>query len=82
MQQLLWKLKRCLLKPTGLSNAGITTDSKKQLYSTFIFQKRRSFGESPIGLKFEELFFIQLQLITKNLVKKTQNKGTSFFYCR
>jgi ATP-dependent DNA helicase RecG len=30
--------------------------SKKLLYSTFIFQKCRSFSQSPIRLKFEELF--------------------------
>ncbi|RZJ31916.1 MAG: ATP-dependent DNA helicase RecG [Flavobacterium sp.] len=29
-------------------------------------------------LKFEELFFIQLQLITKNLIRKQRNKGHAF----
>jgi hypothetical protein len=47
---------------------------KKPLYSTFIFHKSRESG--PIWLKFEELFFIQLQLLTKS-GSKTQNKGTS-----
>jgi hypothetical protein len=48
MQQLLWKLKRCLLKPAGLSNAGITTDSKKLLYSTFIFQKAEALAKAQL----------------------------------
>jgi ATP-dependent DNA helicase RecG len=51
---------------------------KKAALFNIHFPKRRSFGESPIRLKFEELFFIQLQCHQKS-VQKTQNKGTSFF---
>jgi hypothetical protein len=68
MQQLLWKLKRCLLKPAGLS--GITTDSKKA-FIQHSFSKPEALRKPLIC---EELFF----MVTINLkiwFKKHKIKG-------
>jgi ATP-dependent DNA helicase RecG len=53
---------------------------KVRLYSISISQKCRCFGER-FRLKFEELFFIQLQLIMKNKIQNYKIKRASFYHC-
>ncbi|PDS22734.1 ATP-dependent DNA helicase RecG [Flavobacterium branchiophilum] len=53
--------------------------SKKEAIFNIHFPKDAySLAKSQFRLKFEELFFIQLQLITKNLIQKYKIKGHSF----
>jgi ATP-dependent DNA helicase RecG len=78
MQQLfLWKLKRCLLKPRRYLMQELQLIPKKAALFNIHFPKAQKLWRKPIRLKFEELFFIQLQF-TKNLVQKHKIKGHPF----
>jgi ATP-dependent DNA helicase RecG len=53
--------------------------SKKDALINIHFPKSaEALAKAEFRLKFEELFFIQLQLITKNLIQKQKIKGHSF----
>lgn len=53
--------------------------SKKEALFNIHFPKNTSIlAKAQFRLKFEELFFIQLQLITKNLIRKHKIKGHPF----
>jgi ATP-dependent DNA helicase RecG len=53
--------------------------SKKEALFNIHFPKSgEALAKAQFRLKFEELFFIQLQLITKNLVRKHKIKGHAF----
>lgn len=53
--------------------------SKKEALFAIHFPKNTTIlGKAQFRLKFEELFFIQLQLITKNLIRKHKIKGHPF----
>ena len=45
---------------------------------TFNLANQELLAKAQFRLKFEELFFIQLQLITKNLIRKHKIKGLPF----
>ncbi len=51
---------------------------KLALGSVHFPKSLESLAKAQFRLKFEELFFIQLQLISKNLVRKTKIKGLPF----
>ncbi|MBC7641959.1 MAG: ATP-dependent DNA helicase RecG [Flavobacterium sp.] len=53
--------------------------SKNESMFNIHFPRNQNFlAKATFRLKFEELFFIQLQLITKNLIRKQKIKGHSF----
>ena len=53
--------------------------SKKEALINIHFPKNtETLAKAQFRLKFEELFFIQLQLITKNLIRKHKIKGFAF----
>ena len=53
--------------------------SKKEALFNIHFPKSQELlAKAQFRLKFEELFFIQLQLITKNLIQKSKIQGHSF----
>jgi ATP-dependent DNA helicase RecG len=51
---------------------------KDALFNIHFPKSAEALAKAQFRLKFEELFFIQLQLITKNLVQKHKIKGHSF----
>jgi ATP-dependent DNA helicase RecG len=51
---------------------------KAALFNIHFPQSSEALAKAQFRLKFEELFFIQLQLITKNLVQKHKIKGHPF----
>ncbi len=51
---------------------------KDALFNIHFPTSTEALSKSQIRLKFEELFFIQLQLITKNLIRKQKIKGHAF----
>jgi ATP-dependent DNA helicase RecG len=51
---------------------------KVALFNIHFPQSSETLAKAQFRLKFEELFFIQLQLITKNLIQKNKIKGHPF----
>jgi ATP-dependent DNA helicase RecG len=51
---------------------------KSALFNIHFPQSSEALAKAQFRLKFEELFFIQLQLITKNLIQKHKIKGHPF----
>src|SRR6187402_336690 len=51
---------------------------KAALFNIHFPKSTDALGKAQFRLKFEELFFIQLQLITKNLIRKHKIKGHPF----
>jgi ATP-dependent DNA helicase RecG len=51
---------------------------KSALFNIHFPQSNDALAKAQFRLKFEELFFIQLQLITKNLIRKHKIKGHPF----
>jgi len=51
---------------------------KAALFNIHFPQSSEALAKAQFRLKFEELFFIQLQLITKNLIQKHKIKGHQF----
>lgn len=51
---------------------------KDALFNIHFPTSTESLSKAQLRLKFEELFFIQLQLITKNLIRKQKIKGHPF----
>ena len=57
----------------------IKINFKKEALINIHFPKsNNALAKAQFRLKFEELFFIQLQLITKNLIRKNKIKGFAF----
>jgi ATP-dependent DNA helicase RecG len=51
---------------------------REALFNIHFPKSTESLAKAQFRLKFEELFFIQLQLITKNLIRKQKIKGHAF----
>ena len=51
---------------------------REALFNIHFPKSAESLAKAQFRLKFEELFFIQLQLITKNLIRKQKIKGHAF----
>jgi len=51
---------------------------REALFNIHFPMSTESLAKAQFRLKFEELFFIQLQLITKNLIRKQKIKGHAF----
>ena len=51
---------------------------KEALFNIHFPKSQELLAKAQFRLKFEELFFIQLQLITKNLIQKSKIQGHSF----
>ena len=80
MQQLFIETKSQFIEslPTNILE-NLKLSSKNEAMFNIHFQKSQELlAKSQFRLKFEELFFIQLQLITKNLIRKHKIKGHPF----
>jgi ATP-dependent DNA helicase RecG len=64
--------------PDYLLNELKLIPKKAALFNIHFPQSSEALAKAQFRLKFEELFFIQLQLITKNLVQKHKIKGHPF----
>lgn len=53
-------------------------DKSKALFNIHFPQNQELLAKAKFRLKFEELFYIQLQLISKNLLRKQKIKGYTF----
>ena len=54
------------------------SSKKEALFNIHFPKSQELLAKAQFRLKFEELFFIQLQLITKNLIQKSKIQGHSF----
>ena len=64
--------------PDYLRNELKLVSKKEALFNIHFPKSAEDLAKAQFRLKFEELFFIQLQLITKNLVQKHKIKGHLF----
>lgn len=64
--------------PEYLMNELKLVSKKEALFNIHFPKSGEALAKAQFRLKFEELFFIQLQLITKNLVRKHKIKGHAF----
>ena len=64
--------------PTPLLNALKLPSKKQALFGVHFPKNQQVLAAAQYRLKFEELFYIQLQLVRKNLVRKQKIKGLSF----
>ncbi|MSP85529.1 MAG: ATP-dependent DNA helicase RecG [Flavobacteriaceae bacterium] len=64
--------------PDYLMNELRLVSKKEALFNIHFPKSPEALAKAQFRLKFEELFFIQLQLITKNLVRKHKIKGHAF----
>ena len=64
--------------PDYLINELKLIPKKPALFNIHFPKSTELLGKAQFRLKFEELFFIQLQLITKNLIRKHKIKGHPF----
>ena len=64
--------------PDYLRNELKLVSKKEALFNIHFPKSAEDLAKAQFRLKFEELFFIQLQLITKNLVQKQKIKGHLF----
>jgi ATP-dependent DNA helicase RecG len=64
--------------PEYLMNELKLISKKEALFNIHFPKSGEALAKAQFRLKFEELFFIQLQLITKNLVRKHKIKGHAF----
>jgi len=64
--------------PDYLMNELKLVSKKEALFNIHFPKSGEVLAKAQFRLKFEELFFIQLQLITKNLVRKHKIKGHAF----
>ncbi len=65
------------LSPTILSELKLISKSAA-LFNIHFPKNQELLAKAQYRLKFEELFYIQLQLITKNLIRKQKIKGFNF----
>lgn len=66
------------LSPELLDNLKLISKSEA-LFNIHFPQNQESLSRAQFRLKFEELFYIQLQLILKNLIHKSKIKGFPFY---
>lgn len=64
--------------PNYLINELKLIPKSEALFNMHFPKSQELLAKAQFRLKFEELFFIQLQLITKNLVRKQKIKGNAF----
>ena len=64
--------------PDYLINELKLVSKNKAIFNIHFPQSTEDLGKAQFRLKFEELFFIQMQLITKNLIHKHKIKGHQF----
>ena len=64
--------------PTYLISELRLMSKKEALFNIHFPTSNEALAKAQFRLKFEELFFIQLQLITKNLIRKHKIKGHPF----
>ncbi len=64
--------------PLNIINEYNFIDKKTAVFNVHFPQSQELLRKAQFRLKFEELFFIQLQLITKNLIRKQKIKGMPF----
>ena len=64
--------------PDYLINELKLVSKNKAIFSIHFPQSTEDLAKAQFRLKFEELFFIQMQLITKNLIHKHKIKGHQF----
>lgn len=64
--------------PNYLINELKLISKSEALFNMHFPKSQELLAKAQFRLKFEELFFIQLQLITKNLVRKQKIKGNAF----
>ena len=64
--------------PAGLLNELKLIPKNAALFNIHFPKSQEILAKAQFRLKFEELFFIQLQLITKNLIRKHKIKGHVF----
>ncbi len=64
--------------PTYLISEWKLMSKKEALFNIHFPTSNDALAKAQFRLKFEELFFIQLQLITKNLIRKHKIKGHPF----
>lgn len=64
--------------PEYLINELKLISKREALFNIHFPKSAESLAKAQFRLKFEELFFIQLQLITKNLIRKQKIKGHAF----
>jgi len=64
--------------PSWLCDALKLIPKKEALFNIHFPKNQKLLAQSQFRLKFEELFFVQLQLITKNLNRKRKIKGFPF----
>ena len=62
----------------NLLNDNALIDKNEAMFNVHFPQSQDLLAKARYRLKFEELFFIQLQLVVKNLTSKTKNKGFVF----
>jgi ATP-dependent DNA helicase RecG len=80
MEQLFLELKNSFvetLSPNILEPLQLMSKSKA-IFNIHFPENGEELSKAPYRLKFEELFFIQLQLLLKNLVHKSKIKGYPF----
>ena len=82
IMQNLFRLLQNSVIPETLSDAIITQfdliSKKEALFNIHFPQSQNLLLKAQQRLKFEELFYIQLQLIRSNLLRKSKSKGYSF----
>ena len=64
-----------ILRDSGKLNTLYSKDAIKKIHQP---NNQQDIQQAVFRLKFEELFFIQLQLIVKKLSRKSKNKGFVF----
>lgn len=80
MQQLFIETKAQFIEtlPTGIIEQLKLIPKNEALFNIHFPKSQELLAKAQFRLKFEELFFIQLQLITKNLIRKHKIKGHPF----
>lgn len=80
MQQLFMEVKGLFSEvfPQDLVEKYKFVSKTEAIFNVHFPQSSEMLAKSQFRLKFEELFFIQLQLITQNLIRKNKIKGHNF----
>lgn len=80
MQQLFIETKAQFVEtlPNGIIEQLKLIPKHEAMFNIHFPKSQELLGKAQFRLKFEELFFIQLQLITKNLIRKHKIKGHPF----
>jgi ATP-dependent DNA helicase RecG len=80
MQQLFFETKAQFIEtlPNTIIETLKLVPKNEAMFNIHFPKSQELLAKAQFRLKFEELFFIQLQLITKNLIRKHKIKGHSF----